>query len=335
VPITGHAALRSAGDVAQPSAPQPYLQLPESTTTRVLELAEQLAAGSPSTYDTILAVHAWLGQHVEYDLDAPVPPAGADAVDHFLFESQLGFREQIATSTAMMLRSLDVPARLATGFVPSSRDAVAGVWISRARDAHAWVEVHFPGYGWVPFDPTASVPLSGDAGASTIGGELFAALSGWVSAHISLVLAVGLVIGACSAVVRLAVRGRARRRRGRWGLLQDRFVAAAIRVGAAPTAPNAQLADSFATPRAQALAHALDSSAFAPSWLDDDEQFARAVANLRVLEAVASGPPRDREPVVGSRSATVIRSRRPPPAHRRRAATRERVAPRHSSGDGR
>ena len=62
-----------------------------------------------------------------------------------------------------MARSVGIPARLATGFVPGTRDALTGQFVVRERDAHAWAEIYFPGVGWQPFDPTASVPLAGDA----------------------------------------------------------------------------------------------------------------------------------------------------------------------------
>jgi len=155
------------------------------------------------------------------------------------------------------------------------------------------VEVHFPQYGWVAFDPTASVPLSGEAGTATIGGELFSALSGWVVARIVLIIGVVVLIALCSMTVRLLRRWRERRRRGRWGLLQDRFVAAAVRRGAPATATNVQLAETFA-PRAAAIARVLDSSAFSPSWVDDDDQFDRTAADVRVLEAAVAGRSRER-----------------------------------------
>ena len=104
---------------------------------------------------------------------------------------------------------------------------------------------------------------------------------------LTLALAIGLVTTGLS-VVR---RGRARRRRGRWGLLQDRFVAAAMRRGASPTKPNALLADSFDDTRADAVARALDASAFSASWVDDDDEFARIAAELRVLETAAGASP--------------------------------------------
>jgi protein-glutamine gamma-glutamyltransferase len=281
-------SLRAEGVLGAHGSPPAYLRLPESTTTRVRALATELAAGSPSTYDTILAIEAWLHANVQYDLDAPVPANGRDAVDDFLFESKRGFCEQIASATAIMLRSLGVPARIATGYVPSDRDEVAGVWISRAKDAHAWVEVHFPGFGWVPFDPTASVPLAGEADRNTIGSELFGALGDVIGGNITVIVGVVVGAGAFIAIARFARLLVARRRRGRWGRLQDRFVVAAVRRGAPPAASNTELASAFDDPGASAIAALLDSAAFSATWTDDDDTFARAVAALGELEPVGS-----------------------------------------------
>ena len=281
-------SLRAEGVLDAHGAPSTFMQVPDSTTDRVRALATQLATGSPSTYDTILAIETWLNANVQYDLDAPVPASGEDAVDDFLFESKRGFCEQIASATAIMLRSLDVPARIATGYVPSDRDEIAGVWISRAKDAHAWVEVHFPGFGWVPFDPTASVPLAGEAGGNTIGGELFEALGDWLGANITIVVGVAVAVGAALAMARIVRLLLARHRRGRWGRLQDRFVGAAVRCGAPHTASNTELAAAFDDPGAMSIAALLDSAAFSATWTDDDDAFARAVAALSDLEPARS-----------------------------------------------
>lgn len=275
--------LRADGDLASTDVRGLFTQVPSSTTDRTRALAQQLAA--PTTYDTILAIQAWLAQNVEYNLNAAVPPDGADAVDHFLFESKEGFCEQIATATAIMLRTLGVPARIATGYVPSERDVVAGVWISRASDAHAWVEVRFPNYGWVAFDPTASVPLSGDAQWPSIGGEVAKAIARAVSNHIALIVVSSLAIALVLLVARELVRWWQRRRRGKWGVLQDRFVATAVRLGAEPTASNAELAAVFDAAAADELAATLDASAFSARWHDDDAELYRAsLERLRELE---------------------------------------------------
>ena len=159
----------------------PFLELPDSTTQRTIQLAADLRA--ESTYDSILAYEQWLGANTAYDLDAPVPADGEDAVDDFLFESRRGFCEQIASTLTIMLRSQGVPARLATGYIAGERDRVSGVWKVRASDAHAWVEVWFPQTGWQAFDPTASVPLAGESDPGTVGGDLVGATLSSFSSH--------------------------------------------------------------------------------------------------------------------------------------------------------
>ena len=278
--------LQREGDLAEWNSPPRFLEVPASFTDRTRELALQLSAGVDNTYDLIQAIHAWMRANVEYNLDAPVPPAGADAVDHFLFESQQGFCEQIATATAMLLRSLGVPARVATGYVPSGRDPVAGVWISRASDAHAWVEVRFPNFGWVAFDPTASVPLAGESTGDTIGAAIARALASAIGDHLPLVLGTALALAALVLATRMALGWWRRRQRGRWGVLQDRFVDAALRRGGSPTAPNAELAAVFDQPEAEELAAALDASAFSANWVDDDTEYDRALADLAALAAL-------------------------------------------------
>ncbi|MGE0306751.1 MAG: transglutaminaseTgpA domain-containing protein [Acidimicrobiia bacterium] len=145
-----------------------YLQLPD-VPERVTALAAQLAQGKASTYDTILAMQDWLGANTSYTLDIPPLPSGADAVDQYLFVDRQGFCEQIASALTVMLRSLGVPARVATGYVAGDFDQLTGEFVVRGSDAHAWVEVYFPGVGWQGFDPTASVPLSGEFDRSFVG----------------------------------------------------------------------------------------------------------------------------------------------------------------------
>ncbi len=277
-------------DGGQPSLEpflEPFLELPESTTQRTIDLAADLRAGS--TYDTILAYEGWLGANTEYDLDAPVPTG--DAVDDFLFESQRGFCEQIASTLTIMLRSQGVPARLATGYVAGERDRVSGVWKVRASDAHAWVEVWFPQTGWQAFDPTAEVPLAGEADAGTVGGDLTGAAVSSIASHrveLAWLAVAAMAVWAMSGAIR---RWRHRRRRGRWGLLQDRFAALPdppVRPDPTPTdrltnPQRAALVDGGGNGLAASVAATLDRAAFDPAWVDDDDVYActrRAVATL-------------------------------------------------------
>ena len=167
-------------------------------------------------------------QNVSYDLDAPLPDDGEDAVHDFLFDSQLGFCEQIASSLTIMLRTQGVPARLVTGYLPGSRDRISGVFEVKSSDAHAWVEVWFPESGWQAFDPTASVPLSANSKIDSIGADLVSRCASTTS------MPTGCRPPSCRCWrssrwgrwQRFASSGY-RRRRGRWGLLQDRFCAVA------------------------------------------------------------------------------------------------------------
>lgn len=122
----------------------------------------------PSAYDSVQRLIAGLGTMVTYDRDVPRLPAGADTVDQFLFVDRRGFCEQIATTLALWVRDQGIPARVAVGYAPGERSTLTGEFVVRARDAHAWVEVWFPGVGWQGFDPTASVPLSGDDRSASV-----------------------------------------------------------------------------------------------------------------------------------------------------------------------
>ncbi|TML64633.1 MAG: DUF3488 domain-containing protein, partial [Actinobacteria bacterium] len=195
--------LRAADSAAGPGLDERsllrYTQLPSSTTARVRALAVRVAAGAPTTYDKVVALESWMGAHTRYSLDVPPLPRSADAVDRFLFVDHVGFCEQIGTSLVVMLRSLGVPARLAVGYVPGRRNPFTGLYEVRADDAHAWAEVWFPGVGWQGFDPTARVPLAGEAA----GGAAGAGLLSYFGVHLPRAAAdaPGILIGALVLVV--------------------------------------------------------------------------------------------------------------------------------------
>jgi transglutaminase-like putative cysteine protease len=138
------------------------LQLPHAYP-RVEALAKKITAGDTTNYGRVESLIAWMGAHTHYSTDIPPLPAGADPVDEFLFGNRVGFCEQISTSLAVMLRSIGIPTRETVGYVPGSYDPITDLYQVRADDAHAWVQVWFPGYGWQSFDPTAVVPLAAPA----------------------------------------------------------------------------------------------------------------------------------------------------------------------------
>jgi transglutaminase-like putative cysteine protease len=182
VPVTDAATLRSVRTPPSSLVDPQYLQLPADLPRRVVDLAREITAGATNEYDRVEAVQTWLRTNTRYDLDVPRDPAGVDAVDHFLFVTREGFCEQIASSLAVLLRALGIPARLVTGYGPGDRNPLTGYFEVRQSDAHAWVEVLYPGIGWVQYDPTFGVPEAApNASSRFIAGEVLAAVGRFVS----------------------------------------------------------------------------------------------------------------------------------------------------------
>ncbi|MDE0608886.1 MAG: transglutaminaseTgpA domain-containing protein [Anaerolineaceae bacterium] len=140
-----------------------YFYVSPSVTARTRELALNIvnSAGAETPYDQAVALESWLRQNIRYNELIPSPPEGQDPVDWLLFDIGEGYCNYYASAMIVMLRSLGVPARLATGFAQGRWDAAGSHYEVLERDAHSWVEVYFPGYGWVEFEPTsAQAPLN-------------------------------------------------------------------------------------------------------------------------------------------------------------------------------
>jgi len=156
------AQLRAAG-TNYPAWAGQYASLPANgyrspdVLQRIHALALQIVsdAGAQTPYDEASAIEAYLrGPLFAYSLDVTSPPAGEDRLAYFLFTSHTGYCEYFATAMGDMLRSLGIPTRLVNGFGPGQYSATLGQNVVREQDAHTWVESFFPGYGWIPFEPT-------------------------------------------------------------------------------------------------------------------------------------------------------------------------------------
>jgi transglutaminase-like putative cysteine protease len=154
--------LENAG-TAYPDWLAPFMTLPRAgyrspdVQAAVHNKAEEIvkAAGATNPYDMATAIETYLrnANNFKYSL-AAVPPAGVDHIYWFLFESHVGYCEFFATSMGDMLRSLGIPTRLVNGFGPGTFNPPTESNVVRGEDAHTWVEVYFPNYGWIPFEPT-------------------------------------------------------------------------------------------------------------------------------------------------------------------------------------
>jgi len=148
---------KAAGPVP-PASPLDYLQLPP-LDPRIPALARHITAGQFLAQGRARALEQHLRGHYSYTtrlLSRQVP----DPLAYFLFERRQGHCEYFASAMAIMLRTLGIPARVATGFQTGVLNPISGWYVVRASDAHSWVEAWIPGRGWTSFDPTPPEPRS-------------------------------------------------------------------------------------------------------------------------------------------------------------------------------
>jgi transglutaminase-like putative cysteine protease len=175
-----------------PELPQPlsgterarYLQFP-ALDGRIVSLARAWAGEGPA-YERARRIQYHLQHDFRYVLEGPAT-AVADPLADFLFVRKEGYCEYFASAMAVMLRSLGIPSRVVTGFAGGYMNEVTGLYVVRASDAHAWVEVFLPRSDksiegtWTTFDPTpaASPSLPQSALVSRLSMYLEAADNVW------------------------------------------------------------------------------------------------------------------------------------------------------------
>lgn len=143
-----------------------YTQLP-TLPQRVSDLADSLTVGLDNDYDRTAAINDFLRAEFNYTLELPRSAREA-TLEYFLFERGEGHCEYFSTAMVVLLRSLGIHSREVNGFLGGQWNAFGQYLAVTQNEAHSWVEVWFPGYGWVEFDPTP-----GGAGTS-------AAVTSWL-----------------------------------------------------------------------------------------------------------------------------------------------------------
>ncbi|WP_322819608.1 transglutaminase domain-containing protein [Tepidiforma sp.] len=144
-----------------------YLQLPNSLPQTVRDETRRIvqASGATTPYQQAKAIEAYL-RTFPYDLTVPAPPPGRDAVEYLLFELKRGYFDYQASAMCVMLRTIGIPCRVAVGYVLTPGTGEETLYTVRKSDAYSWVEVFFPSYGWVEFNPTSDRPEGGAGGFS-------------------------------------------------------------------------------------------------------------------------------------------------------------------------
>jgi|SRR5581483_11729136 len=151
--------LRAAGRQYPRPVAATYLRLP-ALDPRVGQLTAEITRSSRNDYDKAAAVEHYLRTNFGYTLELPQTKL-RDPIANFLFERRQGHCEFFASSMAVMLRTVGIPSRVVNGFRSDEFNDITGSYVVRAKDAHAWVEAYFPGYGWQMFDPTPSGAATG------------------------------------------------------------------------------------------------------------------------------------------------------------------------------
>jgi hypothetical protein len=138
------------------------LEVPAHLDPRVRALAQQLTAGRDPV-DAALAVERYLSSSYKYTRE--LAGESSDPIASFLFERRRGHCELFSSAMVILLRAAGIAARNVTGYYGGIRSD-AGYYAVRAGDAHSWVEVYFPGKGFVAFDPTPSADRGSTQGGA-------------------------------------------------------------------------------------------------------------------------------------------------------------------------
>ncbi len=164
--VADEATLRSAANSTSEAWLTPYKTIDANIAPRTRnELLAKVVQGQITNYDKAKAIETYLRQNIKYNEAISAPPPNRDLVDWVIFDKKEGYCTYYATAMVVMLRQLGIPSRMAAGFSQGILDTANNLYTVREKDAHTWVEVYFPGAGWVEFEPTQAqqnVPRSGE-----------------------------------------------------------------------------------------------------------------------------------------------------------------------------
>ncbi len=146
--------------VYDPDITSRYLQIPRDFDRRVAGLSAEITRNSKSVIESARLIEAHLRSKYNYSLNLRRSDESLDPIVDFLLNVRSGHCEYFASSMTLMLRTQGIPARIVNGFQTGEYTNISEFYTVRQSDAHSWVEVYFPAYGWVAFDPTPAAGLS-------------------------------------------------------------------------------------------------------------------------------------------------------------------------------
>lgn len=148
--------LSRAASAAHSGVPEAYLQLPDTLSTDVYDLTYSIIRGRATPYEKARAIEDYLKNNLHYTLAPGPTPDGRDFVSYFLLESRRGYCTYFASAMGVMARIAGIPSRYIEGYLVKPAESGAAMVIG--KNAHAWVELYFDGFGWLSFDPTPEEP---------------------------------------------------------------------------------------------------------------------------------------------------------------------------------
>jgi transglutaminase-like putative cysteine protease len=159
-------------DFPNPDPADRYLALPDDTPTKLRSIATDWTKGRTNVFDKVMAIQDHLRDtrffHYDGHTDAR---SGTQSILQFLTLTRTGFCQQFADSMAVLLRTVGIPSRVVIGFTYGTLDPVTQEYVITTDRAHSWVEVRFPGLGWMPFEPTPGRSNPVTAGYTRSSGE--------------------------------------------------------------------------------------------------------------------------------------------------------------------
>lgn len=176
MPPAPGSAQRGAGPALSGPERARYLQLPPLSPA-IGGLARETTAGSRDPYEAALKLNHFLSTRFRYTLSKR--ETLLEPLEEFLFTRRSGNCEYFSAALAVMLRSLDIPARVVGGFQRGEWNPYGRYFMVSLSDAHAWVEAYFDGLGWVTLDPSPRVAASALSGPWALTLYLDAARMRW------------------------------------------------------------------------------------------------------------------------------------------------------------
>jgi len=151
--------LYNTSEVFNSSITDHYLQLPPELPNRIKELSQSITSKYDTQLDKVFAIrdHLRNGPYT-YSQNISRPPLGKDGIDYFLFESQEGYSDYFGSAMVVMLRTINIPARMVAGYSNGTISEQPMTWEIKDSDSHGWAQVYFSQFGWLNFESTPSYP---------------------------------------------------------------------------------------------------------------------------------------------------------------------------------